>query len=112
VDPDEVTMVDADGHVVETAELELPESVMAEFMRAIRLDRGLAEPEPYPMETAGDPASMMRPGASQPVPRLTDMDDDGIDIAVLYPTSPGLVWVADPEVFNVMAQEYNRWLHG
>ena len=29
------------------------------------------------METAGDPASMFRPGASQPVPRLADMDEDG-----------------------------------
>jgi predicted TIM-barrel fold metal-dependent hydrolase len=105
-------MVDADGHVLETAELELPDAVMAEFMRAIRLDRGLPEDNPFPMESAGDPEAMMRPGASKPEPRLVDMDVDGIDIAVLYPTSPGLVWIPDPETFHVMAQEYNRWLHG
>ena len=47
----------------------------------------------------------------QPVPRLDDMDADGIDIAVLYPTLPGLMWVPEPDVFHTMAQEYNRWLH-
>ena len=39
------------------------------------------------------------------------MDADGIDIAVLYPTTPGLAWVPEADVFHTMAQEYNRWLH-
>ena len=43
--------------------------------------------------------------------RVSDMDADGIDVAVLYPTLQGLMWVPEPDVFHTMAQEYNRWLH-
>ena len=34
-----VRMIDADGHVLEQAELELPAEVMEAFLRAIRIDR-------------------------------------------------------------------------
>jgi predicted TIM-barrel fold metal-dependent hydrolase len=54
---------------------------------------------------------MYRPGAFQPGPRLDDMDADGIDVAVLYPTTPGLQYVPDVSVFRSMAGAYNRWLH-
>jgi uncharacterized protein len=109
--PDTFTMVDADGHVLETAELDLAPEVMKAFMDAIRIENGaIPGDDPIPMESAGDAEKMMRPGGSQPGPRLVDMDADGIDQAVLYPTSPGLVWVEDPTVFHTMAQEYNRWL--
>jgi predicted TIM-barrel fold metal-dependent hydrolase len=105
-------LVDADGHVVEQLELDLPPDVMAAFLRAIRLDRGLPDDDPVPMESSGEVSTMARPGGSQPGPRLFDMDADGIDVAVLYPTCPGLVWVPDPGIFHTMAHEYNRWLHG
>ena len=103
-------MVDADGHVLEQSELQLPAEVMEAFLRAIRTDRPFAPEDPVPEESAGDPTSMMRPGASQPLPRLADMDADGIDVAVLYPTSPGLVWIPEKDLFQTMAHEYNRWL--
>lgn len=109
---DNMQMVDADGHVVEQLELDLPPEVMAAFMRRIRLEQGISDEDPVPSESAGDPTSMFRPGASQPGPRLVDMDADGIDVAVLYPTSPGLVWLPEPDIFQIMAHEYNRWLHG
>jgi len=111
-------MVDADGHVLELPQLELPDEVRDAFLRTIRVDRFQVPKiyqwdgdDPYPMETAGDPAAMMRPGATQPGPRLADMDADGIDVAVLYPTTPGLLWVPEVDVFHTMAHEYNRWLH-
>src|ERR1039458_7813041 len=52
-----------------------------------------------------------RVGGSQPGARLKDMDADGIDIAVLYPTSPGLGYVPEAEVFVQMSRSYNDWLH-
>ena len=66
--------------------------------------------DPAPMEQS-HAELMNRPGASAPGPRLVDMDEDGIDLAVLYPTTPGLAWVPEPDIFHTMAQEYNRWLH-
>jgi predicted TIM-barrel fold metal-dependent hydrolase len=103
-------MIDADGHVFEQGELQLPDEVMQAFLHAIRLDQPWSEEDPVPSESSGDPASMGRPGASQPRPRLEDMDADGIDAAVLYPTSPGLVWLPQADIFHTMCQEYNRWL--
>jgi uncharacterized protein len=109
---DGVLMIDADGHVYEQAELDLPEDVAAAFQQAVRTDEMVFAGEDLaPAESAGDPASMQRPGASKPQPRLADMDVDGIDAAVLYPTSPGLIWVEDSNIFQTMASEYNRWLH-
>ena len=69
----------------------------------------------FPPDPAPDEAShaelMDRPGGYEPGPRLVDMDADGIDVAVLYPTAPGLEWVPDAQVMHTMAHEYNRWLH-
>ena len=71
--------------------------------------------EPTPGDPAPEEAShaelMYRPGGSEPGPRLEDMDADGIDVAVLYPTTPGLAYVPEADVFHTMAREYNRWLH-
>ncbi len=49
-------------------------------------------------------------GGWDPAARLVDMDADGIDIAVLYPTF-GLAWVQDPSLFNGICRAYNSWLH-
>jgi predicted TIM-barrel fold metal-dependent hydrolase len=102
-------MIDADGHVLE--QLELPAEVMAAFMAGILgYVTEVSPQDPAPME-ASHAELMYRPGASQPEPRLADMDADGIDIAVLYPTTPGLAFVPEADVFHIMAAEYNSWLY-
>jgi predicted TIM-barrel fold metal-dependent hydrolase len=52
---------------------------------------------------------MGRPGGHDPHARLADMDDEGIDVAVLYPTSM-LTWVDDAELFGAACRAYNNWL--
>ena len=105
---DKMRMIDADGHVLER--LELPEEVRQEFFSRISGGQPISSEDPAPTESS-HAELMQRPGASEPGPRLVDMDADGIDIAVLYPTTPGLAWVPGAETFQIMAQEYNRWLH-
>jgi uncharacterized protein len=101
--------IDADGHVLE--QLELDPDVTAAF--ADRLSGGQATSAEDPAPEEGSQAELMysRVGGSQPGTRLKDMDADGIDIAVLYPTSPGLGYVPDAEVFVKMSRSYNDWLH-
>ena len=52
---------------------------------------------------------MQLPGGYDPKARLVDMDADGIDIAVIYPTQL-LFWVEDPNVFGAACRAYNNWL--
>lgn len=53
---------------------------------------------------------MGRPGGHDPNARLQDMDAEGIDAAVLYPTSM-LTWVEDAQLFGAACRAYNNWLH-
>ena len=54
--------------------------------------------------------SEVRPAAYTAKARLQDMDTDGIDLAVLYPTSMlGLQSVPDEEFARVQARAYNDW---
>ena len=53
---------------------------------------------------------MGRPGGYDPVARLVDMDDEGIDVAVLYPTAM-LTWIEEPDIFGAACRAYNNWLH-
>ncbi len=101
-------MIDADGHVCER--LDLPPDVLSAFFTQLLGGAELSTTDPAP-EEASHAEVMNRPGAYEPGPRLVDMDADGIDIAVLYPTSPGLQWVPDPGPMHTMAQTYNAWLH-
>jgi uncharacterized protein len=52
---------------------------------------------------------MDRPGGRDPGARLVDMDDEGIDRAVLYPTSM-LTWVEEADLFGAACRAYNNWL--
>jgi predicted TIM-barrel fold metal-dependent hydrolase len=55
--------------------------------------------------------SEVRAGAFAPRPRLADMDAEGIEQAVLYPTMLlGLPALADAEFAEVQADAYNAWL--
>jgi predicted TIM-barrel fold metal-dependent hydrolase len=122
-------IVDADGHVVEpeSAWTALPER----YRPRIRADRvgyehviiGDTEVLAVPLGTLArpgstfdDPASFRpladaRPGGSDPVARLLDMDSEGIDQAILYPTI-GLYFsvVEDPAAAVALAAAYNDWL--
>ncbi len=62
--------------------------------------------DPVPLETA-------RPGAFDPHARLGDMDAEGIDVAVLYPTIGLGFWgIRDPDTAISVARCYNDWLAG
>ena len=52
---------------------------------------------------------MGRAGGYDPNARLVDMDDEGIDVAVLYPTAM-LTWVEEADVFGAACRAYNNWL--
>ncbi|MFI5047152.1 MAG: amidohydrolase family protein, partial [Acidimicrobiia bacterium] len=54
-------------------------------------------------------AKMARPGGYDPAARLVDMDDEGIDVAVLYPTSM-LTWVEEADLFGAACRAYNNWM--
>jgi predicted TIM-barrel fold metal-dependent hydrolase len=53
---------------------------------------------------------MSRPGGHDPAARLVDMDAEGIDVAVLYPTAM-LTWIEEADVFGAACRAYNNWLH-
>jgi uncharacterized protein len=124
-------VVDADGHVVEpeVAWAGLPD----DSRPVITPDRhgyehvtiGGTEVLAVPLGTLARPGSRFddssefrpladaQPGGSDPVARLSDMDIEGIDQAVLYPTI-GLYFSAVPErpAATRLAAAYNDWLAG
>jgi len=109
----DVRVIDGDGHVLER--LQLRPELAAEYMGRLNGDIGLtvfsaATGDPVPDEWSGA-EKMFRPGASEPGPRLEDMDAEGIDVAVLYPTTPGLGFVPDAAGHGEMCRTYNDWLH-
>jgi uncharacterized protein len=124
-------IVDADGHVVE------PESAWAalpdRYRPRISVDRNgdehvvvgdteiLAVPLgnlARPGSTFDDPAAFRplaeaQPGGADPVARLRDMDSEGIDQAVLYPTiGLSVAVVEDPAAAVALAATYDDWLAG
>jgi predicted TIM-barrel fold metal-dependent hydrolase len=138
--PGNQSIIDADGHILEPAELwedYLEEKYRARAIRIKRDDSGLEY-----LEYDGKPAQMLRHGIlhtlgamgrpmEQLAPsadrtyancapfgsmnmkeRLQLLDQDGIDKAILYPTI-GLLWeaeVEDPEITNAYCRAYNRWI--
>ena len=59
------------------------------------------------------PLEEAQPGGSDPVARLVDMDAEGIDQAVLFPSVGLYFWALDdPAAAVAVARAYNDWLAG
>ncbi len=124
-----VRVVDADGHVVEPPEAwqSLPDDVRP----IITADRnghehvtvGGVEILAVPLGTLATPGGRFsdadnfrplkdaHPGGSDPWARLADMDAEGIDQAVLFPSVGLYFWALDdPRAATVIASAYNDWL--
>ena len=53
----------------------------------------------------------LTPGGFDPHERIKDMDELGIDAAMLYPTTLAMLGgISDPAVANALARAYNRWV--
>src|SRR4029077_16441868 len=71
-----------------------------------------------PGANSADPAGLTpppeaQPGGSDPIARLADMDAEGIDQAVLYPSIGLYFWVlTDRGAAIGLARAYNDWLAG
>ncbi|MEM9609281.1 MAG: amidohydrolase family protein [Actinomycetota bacterium] len=133
--------VDADGHILEPPDLWERYLEPAYRDRALRFridEHGLEELEiggrrsqmsrrgfPSTLGAMGAPdlgAIAMDPertyvreapfGSMDPAERLRLLDDEGIDVAILY-TTVGLLWEAeldDPELSQAYTRAYNRWI--
>ncbi len=126
--------IDADGHVIEPADLwerELPPSLRGRGFSVrwnpdsqqeeVYLDGRLLLPwgivgvglagRPFDDVGKGVRYSELMPGGFDPRRRLIDMDSEGIDVAVLYP-SIGLFLEAieDPALAEACCRVYNDWL--
>jgi len=54
----------------------------------------------------------LRPGSSDPHARLKDMDSEGIDVSVLFPSiGLGFVAITDVELSAAACRAYNNWMH-
>lgn len=129
--PEELRIIDADGHVLEprAAWESLPDRFRPQIQTdAQGLDHVLiAGQEVFvarlgqmgtPGTDVGEPVGPVpleeaRAGAFDPRARLVDMDGEGIDEVVLYPTIGLGFWaIADPEAATAVARAYNDWLAG
>lgn len=130
-------IVDADGHVLEPPS-GLPERAPAKFRdRVWRVETepdgrewvhynggvrpaatyalagtgGMSAADRERARRGGMKYSEVMPGSFHPKPRLADMDRDGIQQAVLYPTMfLGLPALDDAEFAEAQAGAYNAWL--
>jgi len=119
-------VIDADGHVTE------PPTVWAEYVEEAyrgRAPRPALDEHGHPCQVVGDQIAMRdallltlgperrfsgytpRAGGFDPEARLVDLDSEGIDIAVLYP-SVGLYFsdTDDVGLQAALCRGYNRWL--
>ena len=126
--------IDADGHVIEPADLwqrELPASLRGRGFAVrwnaetrqeeVHLDGRVLLPfgivgvglagQPFDAIGAGVRYADLMPGGFEPRRRLVDMDAEGIDVAVLYP-SVGLFLAAieDAALADASCRVYNDWL--
>ncbi len=123
------TVIDADGHVLEPPEAW--ERLDERARPRIEVDPngfghvvvGDQEILGVPLGQLGTPGSKMsdldkarpfseaQPGGFDPEQRLVDMDSEGIDAAVLFPTVGLYAWaVTDTDAAIGIARAYNDWL--
>jgi hypothetical protein len=129
-------VIDSDGHVIEPdlvwseyAEPEWREILAVPgggYVQATGIKRAYPDMPPEFMDHTGeDPGwedvaertewdeeskhKMSRPGGYDAVARLADMDAEGIDVAVLYPTAM-LTWIDEADIFGAACRAYNNWL--
>jgi predicted TIM-barrel fold metal-dependent hydrolase len=139
--PQRFLNVDADGHVLEPRNTWIEYIDPAFRERAIRIDidnggdelllidgrplevmrnglAGLGGINLDPVEALDRSSGRLRyedgcpPGGYDPAARLQVMDEEGIDIALLYPTI-GICWeghVTDPALATAYARAYNRYI--
>jgi predicted TIM-barrel fold metal-dependent hydrolase len=125
-------VIDADGHILEPADLWGGEYMDPEFrdrgptvsMTDGRLYR--KDGSPFPTDRVWNGTASLgfernedvapiysdaRPGATDPHGRIEDLDLEGIDAVMLYPTvGLALGFEEDPLLAGAMARAYNRWL--
>src|SRR2546428_12264747 len=129
-----VATIDADGHVIEPADLwerELPPSLRARGFH-IRWDAETEQEQVWveerlllpvgivgvgmagrPFEDVGKGVryAELMPGGTDPRRRLRDLDAEGIDTAVLYPpVGPFLQAIEDATLAQACCRVYNDWL--
>ncbi len=108
--------VDSDGHVFEHPNMipALADHASKEWSeRIVENWGGTRARTETPAESVSSRLSdpMMRPGGHQAAPRLEDMDSEGIDVSVLYPTLfLGIQNEPDVDFADVQCQAYNNWL--
>ena len=119
-------VIDADGHVFEPDELweeHLDPAFMDRRPRIVRDERGTTRYEiggfmvpPGTGRGAWVPegireASLHREGGVDPELRLADMDEEGIDVAILYATAAlGLYAITDIDLSIACCRAFNDWL--
>jgi uncharacterized protein len=113
-------VIDADGHVAEPPEIwekYLPPEFMIYAPRRVRDEgdrqRNVVAGQLLPLiPTAPEWSSPDRPtGGVDPEARLVDMDSEGIERSILFPTT-GLFFggIADAEIETLLCRAYNDWL--
>jgi uncharacterized protein len=122
-------VIDADGHVVEPVEVwkELPErfrpAIVADTLGFEHVTVDGVEILAVALGTLARPGSRFSepddirpladalPGGSDPLARLRDMDAEGIDQVVLFPSIGLYFWALDdPAAARAIAGAYNDWL--
>jgi uncharacterized protein len=126
-------LISADSHVNEPPDLWVDRVPAALRDRAPRMEH-FAEGDAWVIEGVKDPINFgmnacaglkpedqkgwmrfdeMRRGGWDPAARIEEMDRDGVDAEVLYPTpriSSAIVANPDPEYHHAMVRAYNDWL--
>jgi len=116
-------VIDCDGHVIEPDEVWprfLPPQYRDRAPRRVRdelgFERVLLEGKLHRRgahPVGGGPRKKhLRPGASEPRPRLEDMDLEGIQSALLFPTIAFICFssVSDPAFATALCRAYNDWI--
>lgn len=126
-------LISADSHVNEPPDL-WQSRVTARFRDRVPRIAHLEQGDAWIIEGAADPINFglnacagqrprdlrpwvrfdeIRPGGYDPVARLAEMDLDGVDAEVLYPTprlAQGVAANTDADLHRAMVQAYNEWL--